>query len=156
MSLFAAYMDTGYKVMLVFHVLAVVIAFAPAWMTPVVLRVSGSNPAGAEALETGVLRYSLPFVAIAGIVGFGLAGMSKPEGSDELLFKMSQTWLVIAAILWLVQLAVLWFVARPAFKALAAGVADARGRVMAATGVTHLILLVTLYLMIFKPGGPGA
>ena len=65
---------------------------------------------------------------------------------------MSQAWLSIAIILWLVQLAVLFFVARPAFKALAAGDAAARGRVMASTGVTHLILLVMLYLMIFKPG----
>ena len=155
MTLFAAYMDNGYKVMLLFHILAVVIAFAPAWMTPLVLRLSGSNPAGAEALQLSILRYSLPFVAIAGIVGFGLAGMSKPEGSDEVLFKMSQGWLVAAIILWLVQLAVLWFVARPAFKALGEGVAEARGRVMAATGVTHVILVVMLWLMIFKPGGPS-
>jgi DNA mismatch repair protein MutL len=38
---------------------------------------------------------------------------------------------------------------------LAGGDVAARGRVMAATGVTHVILLVMLYLMIFKPGGPG-
>ncbi len=57
---------------------------------------------------------------------------------------MSQAWLSIAIILWLVQLAVLFFVARPAFKALAAGDASARAQVMASTGVTHLILLVML------------
>jgi hypothetical protein len=50
---------------------------------------------------------------------------------------------------------VLWFLARPAFKALAEGAAEARGRVMAATGITHVILLVMLWLMIFKPGGPS-
>ena len=71
--------------------------------------------------------------------------------ASDPLFKMSQAWLSIAIILWLVQLAVLFFVARPAFKALAAGDAAARGRVMASTGVTHVILLVMLYLMIFKP-----
>lgn len=152
MTIFAAYMDNGYKVMLLLHVLAVIIAFAPAWLTPIVLRAAGSDPAGAEGMQLAVLRLSLPFVAIAGIFGFGLAGMSKPEGSDEVLYKMSQTWLSIAIVLWLVQLAVLFFLARPAFKALAAGDASARGRVMAATGVTHVILLVMLYLMIWKPG----
>jgi len=138
--------STPYKVMLLLHVLAVVIAFSPAWLTPLVLRAAGHDRAGAEALEVAVLRLSLPFVALAGIFGFGLAGMS------DKVFKMSQTWLSIAIVLWLVQLAVLFFVARPAFKAVAAGDAAARGRVMAATGITHLILLVMLYLMIWKPG----
>lgn len=151
----ATYNNTGYKVMLLFHVLFVIIAFAPAWLTPVVLRMSGAEREGAEALRIAVLRYSLPFVALTGVLGFGLAGMSKPEGSDEVLFKMSQGWLSAAIVLWLVQLAVLWFVARPAFKALGEGVAEARGRVMAATGITHVILLVMLWLMIFKPGGPS-
>jgi uncharacterized membrane protein len=151
-TIFAAYMDNGYKVMLLVHLLAVVVAFAPAWLTPIMVRVAGTGDrAVADAMGLAVLRLSLPFVAIAGIVGFGLAGMSK-DGADETMFKMSQAWLSIAIILWLVQLAVLFFVARPAFKALAVGDATARGRVMAATGITHLILLVMLYLMIWKPG----
>jgi uncharacterized membrane protein len=149
----AAIDSTGYKVMLLVHILAVVIAFAPAWLTPILFRISGpTDKNAADALGLAVLRLSLPFVAIAGIVGFGLAGMSKPVGGSEALYKMSQAWLSIAIILWLVQLAVLFFVARPAFKALAAGDASARGRVMASTGITHLILVVMLYLMIFKPG----
>jgi uncharacterized membrane protein len=152
-TIFAALDSTSYKLLLLFHLLAVVIAFAPAWLTPILFRVAGpTDKNAADALGLAVLRLSLPFVAIAGILGFGLAGMSKPEGGGEALYKMSQTWLSVAIILWLVQLAVLFFVARPAFKALAAGDAAARGRVMASTGVTHLILVVMLYLMIFKPG----
>jgi len=139
--------STSYKITLAFHILAVIIAFAPAWLTPLLLRVAGVGDAKvSDALGLAVLRLSLPFVAIAGILGFGLAGMS------EKVYKMSQAWLSIAIILWLVQMAVLFFVARPAFKALSAGDASARGRVMAATGVTHLILLVMIYLMIWKPG----
>jgi hypothetical protein len=152
-TVLAAVNSTGYKVMLLVHILAVVIAFAPAWLTPILLRVAGNGDKGvADAMGLAVLRLSLPFVAIAGIVGFGLAGMSKPEGGGEALYKMSQAWLSIAIVLWIVQLAVLFFVARPGFKALAAGDASARGKVMASTGVTHLILVVMLYLMIFKPG----
>ncbi len=146
--MFAEIGSTSYNVMLLLHVLAVIIAFAPAWLTPIVLRAAGADRVGADAMQMSILRLSLPFVAVAGILGFGLAGMS------DKVFKMSQTWLSIAIVLWLVQLAVLFFVARPGFKALAEGDASARGRVMAATGVTHLILLVTLYLMIWKPGGP--
>jgi len=155
-TIFAAVNSTSYKIVLLFHILAVVIAFAPAWLTPILFRVAGpTDKNAADTLGLAVLRLSLPFVAIAGILGFGLSGMSKDPGASEATFKMSQTWLSVAIVLWLVQLAVLFFVARPGFKALAAGNAAARGRVMAATGVTHLILVVMLYLMIFKPGGPA-
>lgn len=139
--------STSYKITLAFHILAVIIAFAPAWLTPLLLKVAGVGDAKvSDALGLAVLRLSLPFVAIAGILGFGLAGMS------DKVYKMSQPWLMIAAVLWIVQMAVLFFVARPAFKALSAGDAAARGRVMAATGITHLILVVMIYLMIWKPG----
>ena len=52
----------------------------------------------------------------------------------------------------LILLAVITFVARPAIKAFRNGDVKARGMVMMSTGITHLILVVMLYLMIFKPG----
>jgi len=146
-SVLAEVGSTSYKVMLLLHVLLIVVGFAPAWLTPMLLRLTanGDRQAG-ETLEMVVLRYSLGGLAAAGILGFGLAGMS------DKVFKMSQTWLTIAIVLWLVQLAVIFFVARPGIKAFTAGDATARGRVMMATGITHLVLVVMLYLMIFKPG----
>ncbi len=147
MTVFAAVGSTGYKVMLLVHVLAIIIGFAPAWLTPALMRLSaGGDREAADQLETAVLRYSLPGLAVAGLVGFGLAGMS------DKVYKMSQAWLSIAIVLWLVLLAVIFFVARPAIKAFRDGDAAARGRVMMSTGITHAILLVMLYLMIFKPG----
>jgi uncharacterized membrane protein len=74
---------------------------------------------------------------------------------SEKYYKMSQAWLSIAAVLWVVLLALLFFVARPAIKAFRDGDAAARGRIMMATGISHLILVVMLYLMIFKPGLPS-
>ncbi len=143
----AAIDSTGYKIVLLLHILAVVVGFAPAWFTPIMGRLiaSGDKEAGVQ-LEASILRFSLPGIAIAGLLGFGLAGMS------DKIYKMSQTWLSLAALLWIVLLLVVVFVARPAVKALAAGDMAARSRVMAATGVTHLVLIVMLYLMIFKPG----
>jgi uncharacterized membrane protein len=151
--LFAAYMDNGYKVILLLHLLAIVVGFAPAWLTPVLVRLTaGGERAAADALDASILRYSLPGLGVAGLLGFGLAGMSKIEGFEEPLYKMSQTWLVIAIVLWLVLLAVTFFVARPAIKAFRDGDVAARGRVAMSTGIAHLILVVMLYLMIFKPG----
>lgn len=142
---------TGYHIVLLLHVLTVIVGFAPLWLTPVMIRLTAAgDKAAADGLEVSILRFSLPGIGLAGILGFGLAGMS------EKVFKMSQTWLSIAAVLWVVLLALLFFVARPAIKAFRDGDAAARGRIMMVTGISHLILVVTLYLMIFKPGLPGA
>ena len=142
---------TGYHIVLLLHVLTVIVGFAPLWLTPVMIRLTAAgDKAAADGLEVSILRFSLPGIGIAGILGFGLAGMS------EKYFKMSQAWLSIAAVLWIVLLAVLFFVARPAIKAFRDGDVAARGRIMMATGNGHLILVVMLYLMIFKPGLPSA
>ena len=142
---------TGYHIVLLLHVLTVIVGFAPLWLTPVMIRLTAAgDKAAADGLEVSILRFSLPGIGLAGILGFGLAGMS------EKYYKMSQTWLSIAAVLWVVLLALLFFVARPAIKAFRDGDAAARGRIMMATGISHLILVVMLYLMIFKPGLPGA
>ena len=151
MVVLAALNSTGYKIVLLIHVLAVIVGFAPLWLTPVMIRLTAAgDKAAADGLDVSILRFSLPGIGLAGILGFGLAGMS------EKVFKMSQTWLSIAAVLWVVLLALLFFVARPAIKAFRDGDAAARGRIMMVTGISHLILVVTLYLMIFKPGLPGA
>ena len=151
MVVLAALNSTGYKIVLLIHVLAVIVGFAPLWLTPVMIRLTAAgDKAAADGLEVSILRFSLPGIGLAGILGFGLTGMS------EKVFKMSQAWLSIAAVLWVVLLAVLFFVARPAIKAFRDGDVAARGRIMMATGIGHLILVVTLYLMIFKPGLPGA
>jgi uncharacterized membrane protein len=151
MVVLAALNSTGYKIVLLIHVLAVIVGFAPLWLTPVMIRLTAAgDKAAADGLEVSILRFSLPGIGLAGILGFGLAGMS------EKVFKMSQAWLSIAAVLWVVLLALLFFVARPAIKAFRDGDAAARGRIMMVTGISHLILVVTLYLLIFKPGLPGA
>ena len=150
MVVLAALNSTGYKVVLLIHVLAVIVGFAPLWLTPVMIRLTAAgDKAAADGLEVSILRFSLPGIGLAGILGFGLAGMS------EKVFKMSQTWLSIAAVLWVVLLALLFFVARPAIKAFRDGDVAARGRIMMVTGISHLILVVMLYLMIFKPGLPS-
>jgi uncharacterized membrane protein len=152
-TVFAAVDSTSYNLMLLFHILLVVIGFAPAWLTPMLVRLIGNGDRTAgEMLEMVVLRFSLGGIAAAGFLGFGLAGSSKIDGTDLFRYKFSQAWLSIAIVLWIVQLAVIFFLARPAIKAFTAGDAAARGRVMMSTGITHLILVVMLYLMIFKPG----
>jgi uncharacterized membrane protein len=147
MVVLAALNSTGYKIVLLIHVLAVIVGFAPLWLTPLLVRLTAAgDKAAADGLEVSILRFSLPGIGLAGFLGFALAGMS------DKAYKMSQTWLSISAVLWVVLLALLFTVARPAIKAFRDGDAAARSRIMIATGISHIILLVTLYLMIFKPG----
>jgi uncharacterized membrane protein len=147
MNILAAVGSTGYNIMLFIHIIAVVVAFAPLWLTPVLLRLTAAgDKAAADGLEVSILRFSLPGLAVAGIVGCGLVGMSEKE------FTFAQPWVSTAVILWIALMVVLAVVARPAIKAFRDGDASARGRVMMATGLGHLILLVMVYLMIFKPG----
>lgn len=139
--------STGYKVMLLLHILAVIVAFAPLWLAPVLLRLTaGGDKAAADGLDVSILRFSLPGLALAGVLGFGLVGMSDKE------FTMSAPWVSTAVILWIILIAVLAVVARPAIRAFRDGDASARGKIMMSTGIGHLILVVMLYLMIFKPG----
>jgi cytochrome c biogenesis protein CcdA len=145
--LFAAVGDTGYNVVLLLHLLGMFVGFAPAWLTPAMVRLTANGDrAAADALEMAILRFSLPFLGVAGLLGFGLAGMS------DKVYRVSQPWLMVATLLWLIILATMLFVIRPAIKAFRDGDAGARKIVMAGTGVIHLLLVVTLYLMVWKPG----
>ncbi len=147
MPVIAAVGSTGYNIMLFVHIIAVIVAFAPLWLTPVLLRLTAAgDKAAADSLDVSILRFSLPGLAVAGIIGCGLVGMS------EKAFTFGKPWVSTAVILWIILMAVLAVVARPAIKAFRDGDASARGRVMMSTGIGHLILLVMVYLMIFKPG----
>lgn len=149
MTVLAAVDSTGYKIVLLLHVVFAVVAFAPAFMTFVLARSAEKGGAGsAEALAEGVQRLAVPAMAITGILGYGLVGMS------DKVFTMSQAWVSIAGVAWIAILAVSFFLTRPAAKALAAGVEGAKSKVMMSTGITHLLFVVLIVMMVFKPGAP--
>ena len=135
---------TGYRVLGLLHILAAIAAFGPLFIYPSMQR-SGAS----DAVARLHLRLVLPALALSWVLGMGLVGMSKPDGSDEAVFKMSQTWIVLALIVWVVMMAISWFMIRPA---LTDGGEAARSRMAAGIGITHLLLIVQLYLMIWKPG----
>jgi hypothetical protein len=130
--------STGYQIMGLLHVLAAIVAFGPLFLYPSMQR------AGASAsIAKFHLRLSLPALALVWVLGMGMVGMS-----DE-VWKMSQTWIVLALIGWVVLMVVSWFMIRPALTDTSE---TARGRLASGIGITHLLLIVMLYLMVFKPG----
>ena len=56
---------------------------------------------------------------------------------------------MLSLIGWVILMVVSWFMIRPALT----DTSDAaRGRLASGVGITHLLLVVMLYLMVFKPG----
>ena len=136
--------STGYQILGMLHILAAIVAFGPLFVYPSLQR------AGAGATLAKLhLRIVLPALTLTWVIGMGLVGMSKPDGTDVAVFKMSQTWIVLALISWVILMVVSWFMIRPA---IADTTPAARSRMSAGVGITHLLLIVTLYLMVFKPG----
>ena len=135
---------TGYRILGLLHILAAIIAFGPLFFYASLQRAG----AGATVAKLHV-RLVLPALTLSWVFGMGLVGMSKPEGADEAIFKMSQTWIVLALISWVILMVVSWFMIRPSIDDASPA---ARSRLAAGIGISHLLLIVTLYLMVFKPG----
>lgn len=130
--------STGYQILGLLHILAAVVAVGPLFIYSSMQRAG----AGAEVARLH-MRLSLPALVLVWVLGMGMVGLS--DGAIE----MSQTWIVLSLISWVAMVAVSWFLIRPA---VADAGESARSKLAAGIGVTHLLTVVVLYLMVFKPG----
>jgi hypothetical protein len=142
--LFAAYGDTGFKVVLLLHILAVVVAFGPLFFIPLLARTTHGDTGQSTLLY--LQRFATPAVVLAGFFGMAMVGMSDP------VYKFSQAWVSIAFAIWIIQVALFVFGMLPSQRKAAAGDAVAAKRLPMFTGIIHLTFLVMLYLMIWRPG----
>jgi len=130
--------STGYQILGILHVLAAIIAFGPLFIYPSLQR------AGAGATIAKLhLRLVLPALVLVWVLGMGLVGAS------DSVWEMSQTWIVLSIIGWVVLMVVSWFLIRPSLGDTSE---SARSKLASGIGITHLLLIVMLNLMIFKPG----
>ena len=154
--LLAAYLDTGYKVMVFLHILSFIVAFAPVFVWPFVSmgvsRQGGDETAVAKLAAGWTAKVYGPALAVGGLLGFGIAGMSKPEGADKGIYSMSDPWLSAAAVVWLLLLGIYFGLIAPAEKKAAQGDTSVVKLLSMANGIVHLLAAVALYLMVFKPG----
>ncbi|MET0146598.1 MAG: hypothetical protein ABW328_17685 [Ilumatobacteraceae bacterium] len=134
--------SNGYETLGVLHILAVLVAFGPLFTYPSLQR------AGAGATIAKLhMRLALPALVLVWVFGMGLVGMSA-DGTWE----MSQLWITLSLIGWVILMVVSWFMIRPALS----DTSDAaRGRLASGIGITHLLMIVILVLMVFKPGAPA-
>ncbi len=133
--------DTVTRILYLVHILSVVAAFGPLFLYPRMQRAGET-----QAMAALHMKLAFPALVVVWVVGMGMAGTQQ--------IKLGGTWFVtISIVLWIVALCASWFLIRPA---IADTSAQALKMLSMGIGITHLVLVVTLYLMIFKPGGYGA
>ena len=146
--------DTGFRIFLLLHILAVIVAFAPAFVWPVAsvrLKKAGKQPGpiiGSMAAGNTAQVHG-PALVLAGLFGFAMIGMS------DKAWKFSQSWVSAALVVWLAMIGLVFGLMLPAEKKAHAGDEAAEKRISMVGGILHLLLLVMLYVMIWKPGVPG-
>jgi uncharacterized membrane protein len=147
----AAYRETGYNVMLFLHILTALVAFAPAFVHPLLSNQTKALDATNRGQVLGMIagngrRIYAPALILTGLFGFAMQGMS--DG----VIEFSQTWFWLAIVLWLGMNGVLHAMLLPAERAVAGGDDSAAKRVDAGGAILTVLLLVMLYLMVFQPG----
>lgn len=165
MTLAVVDLGFGFRFFVFLHVLAVIVAFAPAFVWPLLgrqRRVAGGAPGAATASTTplpGVIgRVLSPAVhggalILAGI--FGVLGVVTSRGNA---YKMSQTWVSIALLLWFLMMALFFIGLCPVERRLAGGEEDATKRaaldqrLAMLYGAMHLLLVLQIIDMIWQPG----
>lgn len=147
----AAYGDGLYKVLLLGHVVALLVAFAPAVVHPILAAQARTE--GAEALQrlaahmgTNGRRVHFPALVVTGALGIALVLVSGDAWSFD------QAWVSLAFLVWLALAGVVTAVIIPAERKLAAGDMAAARQVALGGQLVTVLLLVMLYLMVWKPG----
>jgi hypothetical protein len=135
----AILLDTpAYRIMALLHILTAISAFGPMFLYP------GLKKAGETTTIARLhMRLTFPSLVLLWVLGMGLAGMSEDA------YELTQTWLALSIVIWAVLVVISWLLIRPAITDESA---SAVAKMAAGTGVTHLLLVVGLILMVWKPG----
>jgi uncharacterized membrane protein len=172
-----ATIDGGfYKFCLVLHILCAIIGFGAVFLNGIYgqqMKVRMQSGRGAEALGIYEANYRVSmigeyFIYAVFVLGFAVLGLS------DSVWKVSQTWVWLSVVLYVVALGLSHGVMIPTVKRMGvlmretlagpppaggpppqAAEMEALGKKLGVVGpVLNLILVVILFLMVFKPGGP--
>lgn len=142
--------DTGYNIMLLLHLLTLFAAFAPMFVHPFIERDTRGSGTLRQAVFQGIatrgMRIHGSMLIVAGLLGFGLAGMS------DKVISVSDSWVWPSVVLWIAMNGVLHAMILPGEKAIAAGDESGARKAEIGGAAITLMFLVTLYLMVFQPG----
>ncbi len=158
-------MGNGYHLLVLLHLIFVVGAIGALSYNGLYLllaRRQSPGTAGAVLGITAQVALLGELLFYAGFI-FGLAAV----GASHSTWKFSQAWVSAAFALFLVEVAILHAWIRPhqrQYQAAlsteppveAAGLSALEKRVAAGWGAFNVLVVVIIYLMVFKPGGPGS
>ena len=152
----AAWRDDYYNVLLFVHIVAFLIAFAPAVINPLLgnyFRREGNDAAtrswaGFTAFFTS--RISLPALVV--LLGTGVWMILVSDVGGEEYFEFSQAWISISFLVWIAIGGVVSAMILKGEKAMAAGDMSAERLVSRGGAIGTVLMAIMLYLMIFKPG----
>jgi hypothetical protein len=148
----AAYGDGLYKLLFFGHMASFLVAFAPAVIHPILgTQAKADGDPGALARLTGHMAGNgrrIHFPALIALGAFGLAMVF--TSSDAIAFD--QAWVSLAFLGWLGICGVVSGMLLPAERKVAAGDESALVAVERAGQISTLLLVVMLYLMVWRPG----
>lgn len=147
----SAYGDGLYKLLFLGHILSLVIAFAPAAVHPILTAQAKKDSDGELVRLAGHMAVNGRRVYTPALIALGAFGLLLVLQSDS-AWDWDQTWVMIAFAVWLVICGVVTAVIVPGERKLAAGDLAAEPRVALGGQVATVLVLVMLYLMIWKPG----
>jgi hypothetical protein len=124
--------STTFKIFLLLHVLSFIVAFAPT----VVALLPGERTTAVAAART---------VYAPALILTGLFGILLIVTSDD-AFKFDQTWISLAFLVWIAMNGVFHAIVLPGKRIGSSSSVDGGQAIMTA------LLVVQLYLMIWKPG----
>ena len=130
--------DTGFRIFFLLHILSVVVAFAPA----VIAVLPGGRDGAVGTLDRTARTVYSPALILTGFFGIMLI-----VTSDE-LFEFSDTWISLAFVVWIAMNGVFHALVLAGQKQ-----GDER-KVNNGQAIMTVLLIVMLYLMIWKPGWP--
>jgi uncharacterized membrane protein len=132
--------DTGFRIFFLLHILSVIVAFAPA----VIAVLPGGRDGALGMIDRAGRQVYSPALILAGFFGIMLIVVA-PDGVE---FEFSQTWVSLAFVVWIAMNGV--------FHALvlAGQKQNDEKKVNNGQAIMTVLLIVMLYLMIWKPGWP--
>jgi hypothetical protein len=147
----AAITDTSYEVVLLLHIVSFLVAAAPAVLNPILGAQLGADGPDAARRFAELSRRNGQRVHLPALVVLGATGVLLVLLSDD-AWSFGDAWVSLAFLGWLAIGGMLSAVILPGAKKVVGGDPSGRRQIQLGTQVNWVLLLIVLYLMIFKPG----
>jgi uncharacterized membrane protein len=142
----AAVRDDTYNLFLLLHIVAALVAFAPTVRHAIEATLQAADRDG----EAGDVDYTRMF-SLGGLAAIFVTGIIMILVSDEVI-EFSDTWISLSFLVWIAMGGVVSALVLKGQRMLAAGDGQGRSKVVLGNQITTLLVVVAVYLMVFKPG----